>query len=123
MYRKVNKLKETDREIFTEFMRLHPYIPRDISTIDFEQLIRESIIFGFLKKIWKINMVFQKEQYKENLEKFMMKIQELFDLYQSYLMLDGKEKLIPIIEKALIGYEKQEPLNEEKQLEKKKKIF
>ena len=50
LYRKVNKLKETDREIFTEFMRLHPYIPRDISTIDFEQLIRESIIFGVSQK-------------------------------------------------------------------------
>ena len=42
---------------------------------------------------------------------------------QNYLMIDSQEKLMPIIEKALVDYEKQEPLNEEKQLEKRKNDF
>ena len=50
LYRKVNSLKETDSEIFNEFIKKHPYSPRDISTIDFEQLMRESIICGVSQK-------------------------------------------------------------------------
>ena len=111
LYRKVNNLKETNTEIFTEFMRLHPYIPRDISTIDFEQLMRESIILGVSQKDLESEYGVSKRTIQRKFRKIHDENPELFNLYQSYLMVDSQEKLMPIIERALVGYEKQEPLN------------
>lgn len=123
LYRKVNKLKETDNEIFLKFIKLHPYTPRDISTINFEQLMRESIIFGVSQKDLEHTYKVSKRTIQRKFKKIHEENPELFDLYQAYLSIDDEEKLAPIVEKALVGYEKQEPLEEEKQLEKRKKDF
>ena len=123
LYRKVNSLKETDSEIFNEFIKKHPYSPRDISTIDFGQLMRESIICGVSQKDLENKYGVPKRTIQRKFRKIHDENPELFNLYQNYLMIDSQEKLMPIIEKALVDYEKQEPLNEEKQLEKRKNDF
>ena len=123
LYRKVNSLKETDSEIFNEFIKKHPYSPRDMSTIDFEQLMRESIICGVSQKDLENKYGVPKRTIQRKFRKIHDENPELFNLYQNYLMIDSQEKLMPIIEKALVDYEKQEPLNEEKQLEKRKNDF
>ncbi len=123
LYRKVYKLKQEDNELYMKFMSLHPYIPRDIKSIDFEQLMRESIISGVSQKDLENIYGVSKRTIQRRFRKINEINPELFNLYQDYLNTDSEEKLEYIIEKALEGYQKQEPLQYENEVKNRRQEF
>ena len=50
LYRKLQKLEKTNNELYQEFVSIHPYKPKDAQGVDFEQLMRESILSGMSQK-------------------------------------------------------------------------
>ncbi len=89
LYRKVGKLKEKDLELYDEFISLHPYKPRDIQGIDFEQLMREAILTGISQN----NMEKKYNVSKRTIQRRFAQIeQENFNLYRIYQLYVGAIK-------------------------------
>lgn len=123
LYRKVNNLKEIDNAIYKKFMLLHPYIPRDIEMIDFENLMRESIIFGISQKELEHKYKVTKRTIQRKFSKIRITNPELFELYQRYLVNKDEEMNIKIVDEALEGYERQNAYDVQQQLLNRKNKF
>lgn len=123
LYRKLELLKESDRDLYNEFIKQHPYSPRDISTIDFEQLMRESIIFNVSQKDMENIYGISKRTIQRKFKIIREENSELFDLYQAYLNIKDEDKKDQIREKVMENYKRQEPLDEERQLKTRREEF
>lgn len=93
LYRKVSILKETNPELYKEFNTKYPYIPRDIKGVDFEQLMRESILFGISQSELEEKYGITKRTIQRRFKKIKNLNQELYGIYERYTSLKKGEEL------------------------------
>lgn len=125
LYRKVSMLQEKDRELYEEFISLHPYQPRDTQGIDFEQLMRESIITGISQRelAKKYHIGFRTIQRRfAKVEEENFKLYTIYKIYVEALKSD-KELHHTIIEEVISEYVPQQVKTEREQLENRRKNF
>lgn len=125
LYRKVSTLQEKDRELYEKFISLHPYQPRDTQGIDFEQLMRESIIMGISQRELAKKYDIDYRTIQRRFAKIEENNFELYNIYQIYVeaLKSGKELHHTIVEKVTSEYVPQQVKTEREQLEGRRKKF
>ena len=93
LYRKLSILEETDYELYKQFISLHPYVPRDIQGVDFEQLMRESILTGISQKDLEIKYGVDKRTIQRKFANIKKDNSRLHEIYKRYTKLKKGESL------------------------------
>lgn len=121
LYRKVMILEETDAELYSSFVNLHPYKPRDTKGIDFEQLMRESILTGISQRDLGRKYGISYRTIQRNFKKVEENNEELYHIYQEYV---NNGELDPdTLEKVETEYIPQKKMDEIQKLEEVRKDF
>ena len=126
LYSKVNELnhKEDKKEIAKRFLSMHPYRPRDVKEIDFEQLMRESII----EKTSQSNLASRYRITKRTIQRKFAEIKEtnpkLHDIYERYCSLKKGEELdAKIIQEVCEEFQQQTPVSTQNSLKNRREEF
>lgn len=125
LYTKVSILKDRNPVLYENFISLHPYKPRDIQGIDFEQLMRESIITGISQK----DLERKYDISKRTIQRRFAKIEEenfnLYNIYQIYVeaLKNGKQLHHTILGEVISEYIPQKVKTEKEKLEDRRKKF
>lgn len=126
LYSKVNELnhKEDKKEIAKRFLSMHPYRPRDIKELDFEQLMRESII----EKTSQSNLASKYRITKRTIQRKFAEIKEinprLHDIYERYCLLKKGEELdFKVIQEVCEEFQQQTPVTTQNSLKNRREEF
>ena len=124
LYRKLSKLEQTDNDLYNQFVSIYPYKPRDIQGIDFEQLMRESMLTGISQKELENKYGIPKRTIQRKFAEIRSKNAELYSIYQIYTKLKSGQQLYQsVIEKLEAEYVPQTVVTEEIQLDNRRKKF
>lgn len=125
LYRKLSILQKKNLALYQEFISLHPYKPRDTQGIDFEQLMRESIITGISQKDLEKKYDISKRTIQRKFAKIEEENFELYNIYQIYVdaLKSGKQLHHTILEEVISEYIPQKVMTEKEKLEDRRKQF
>lgn len=125
LYRKVANLQETNMDLYQKFISLYPYKPRDTQGIDFEQLMRESIITGISQKGLQEKYDISKRTIQRQFATIEQENPELYSIYQMYVeaLKAGKELNPSILDKVVSEYIPQQVKSTEEKLKERRKKF
>ncbi len=125
LYRKVSRLQKTNILLYEQFNSLHPYQPRNIQGINFEQLMRECIITGISQKELEDKYGINKRTIQRRFAKIEQENLTLYNIYQIYVeaLKEGKELHDNIINQVVAEYIPQQIQSEEQKLQDRRKQF
>ncbi len=125
LYRKLILLEKVDNKLYKEFLFLHPYKPRDTQGVDFEQLMRESILTGISQHELEEKYGVTKRTIQRQFAKVQESNYELYCTYKKYVGLakKGKDLDYVSIDSVEEGYILQNPTTEKQKLENRRNQF
>ena len=125
LYRKVSGLEQTNYQLYQQFVILHPYKPRDTQGIDFEQLMRESIITGISQKELEAKYGVSKRTIQRKFANIEAENYNLYYIYQLYVdaLKTGKTLHHSVIDKIVEEYVPQVVSTEKEKLESRRNQF
>ena len=129
LYRKVNQLNirgdKKGKEIAKTFLKIHPYKPRDVVGIDFEQLMRQSIIEGTSQKGLEDQYGISKRTIQRKFAEIKQQNEELYDIYETYVKVSNKGEQLDyaLIEKVAEEYKRQKPMTRRDILKTRRQTF
>ena len=125
LYRKLILLEKVDNKLYKEFLFLHPYKPRDTQGVDFEQLMRESILTGISQHELEEKYGVTKRTIQRQFAKVQESNYELYCIYKKYVELakQGKDLDYVSIDNVEEGYILQSPTTEKQKLENRRNQF
>lgn len=125
LYRTVSLLENTDNELYNKFMNMYPYQPRDIEEVDFEQIMRESILTGISQSELQEKYGFTKRTIQRKFANIGQTNERLYEIYKMYVecLRSGKELPEDIIIEVSKSYKPQEVRTRCQNLENRKEKF
>lgn len=125
LYRRVSHLQENDLQLYEKFIQMHPYKPRDVQGIDFEQVMRESILTNITQKELEKKYGVSKRTIQRKFAKIEEENIELYTIYQIYIeaQRSGKELKYSILEQVESEYIPQKIKTTIQNLEERRKQF
>lgn len=120
----VNSEDENFQKVGKMFLKLHPYTPRDVIGIDFEHIMRDSIIHSISQK--QISEIYgiSHRTIQRKFAKIKKENPRLYEIYNYYKALKAGERLAPeIIDEISKEYERQKPLDAKEVLKKRREQF
>ncbi len=125
LYRRVSHLQENDLQLYEKFIQMHPYKPRDVQGIDFEQVMRESILTNITQKELEKKYGVSKRTIQRKFAKIEEENIELYTIYRIYIeaQRSGKELKYSILEQVESEYIPQKIKTTIQNLEERRKQF
>lgn len=126
LYRKLNIIIQTNYELYSTFVSLHPYKPREVQGLDFEQLMRESILTGESQRGLASKYNVDPRTLQRKFKKISTSNPELYKIYQHYSSAKRRGQEIDTNYKRRVedGYvPPKKPLTPTTQIEKRREDF